>query len=101
VGPNFKALAVTGSTGDKILSGQIMAGINGNVTLPLANKVLTGTSYGIGGNGISGSLTVPAAGNVLAGSGTYGDTLAATTPTLTLPDVSKVLTGTSFGVAGS
>jgi len=66
----------------KILSGQTVAAVSGNVTLPAIGNVLTGINYGVGGTGLAGTLTLPSAANVLTGSGTYGDPGAAVTPTL-------------------
>ncbi len=77
--PTFTAATTTGLA-DKVLSGQTVAGVPGNVTLPAIGKVLTGTNYGITGNGSAGSLTLPAASNVLGGSGNYGDPGAPVTP---------------------
>ena len=46
-------------------------------------------------------MTLPTAGNVLSASGSYGDASALITPTLTLPGVGKVLTGTQYGTSGN
>jgi hypothetical protein len=121
VGPSFAAAATTGAE-SKILFGQSVAGVIGTVTLPSVGKVLTGTSYGVGGTGISGILTLPWATNVLSGSGTYGDPGDAVTPTLanigswdlvdTFPGAgyysgitgtpgASTYTGTLFGTAGT
>jgi hypothetical protein len=123
MGPTIAAAMITGAA-DKILFGQTLGGINGNVHLPTIGKVLSGTTYGINGTGLTGTLTLPLASNVLFGSGAYGDPDAAITPTLvpdfpsagnvlnmdtvngvtgtlTLPDVSKVLTGTTYGASGN
>ena len=120
---SFKAALVIGAE-NKILSGQTLAGIPGNITLPAVGKVLTGTGFGVAGTGSSGTLILPLGSNVRTGSGTYGDPGAAITPsyspdfpsaanvlntdtvdnlagTLTLPAAGKVFTGTSFGVAGT
>ena len=94
--------ALTTGLADKVLSGQTVAGVAGNIVLPAVGKVLTSTSYGISGTGLTGTLTLPAAGSVLASSGTFGDPLAAVTPTLTLPLASNVLTGSgTYGDPGS
>jgi hypothetical protein len=123
IGPLQAAATVAGSA-SKILSGQAVAGVAGNVTLPADGKVLTGIQFGVSGTGQSGSLTLPAAGNVLTASGTYGDPGAAVTPsfspdyptvgnvlstdtvnsvsgTLTLPGVGDVNSGVAYGVAGT
>ena len=42
----FKAANLV-SAADKLLSGTILAGVAGNVTLPAANKVLSDTSFGV------------------------------------------------------
>lgn len=108
----------------KILSGQAVAGISGNVTLPAVGNVLTGIQYGVSANGQTGTLTLPLASNVLAGSSPYGDPGAAVTPsfspdypavgnvlssdtvnsaqgTLTLPAAGEVYTGIAYGVGGN
>ncbi|MDQ3232292.1 MAG: hypothetical protein M3Q07_10765 [Pseudobdellovibrionaceae bacterium] len=123
IGPAYAAAIVTGAA-SRIVSGQSVAGVSGSFTAPAVGKVLTGTAYGIGGNGSTGTLTLPSAGNVLTGSGTYGDPGSALTPsyspdfpsagnvlstdtvngaagTLTLPAVGNVLSTISFGVAGN
>ena len=81
VGPSYAAAATTGAA-SKILSGQTLAGVSGNVTLPAVGKVLTGTTFGVSGTGSTGTLTIPAASNVLATAPAYGDASALTTPTL-------------------
>ena len=96
--------AATAGLADKILSGQTVAGVSGNVTLPAVGKVLTGTDFGVGGTGSSGSLTLPVAGDVLTSSGTYGDPGAAVTPSYSpdFPAVGNVLSvDTVDGAAGT
>jgi hypothetical protein len=100
VGPTMAA-AVTTGIGSKILSGSTIAGVSGNVTLPAAGKVLTGTQYGVFGTGSTGTLTLPAAAYVLSGSGSFGDPGAAVTPTLTLPVVGDVFAGIQYGAGGT
>ncbi len=123
VGPTYAALLKTGAE-DKIISGQTIGSVSGNVTLPAVGKVLLATSYGESGTSLTGTLTLPAAANVLTGSAAYGDPGAQLTPayspdyptisnvlssdtvngaagTLTLPLAAKVLTGTTYGVAGN
>ncbi len=93
--------ALTTGAASKILSGQSVAGVAGNVTLPAAGKVYTGITFGVSA-GQTGTLTIPTAGNVLAASGTFGDPGAAVTPTLTIPTAGNVRTGNgTFGVAGT
>ena len=81
VGPSFAAATKSGAE-SKILSGQSVAGVSGNVTLPAVGKVLTSTQYGVSGTGSTGTLTLPSASNVLSGTGTYGDPGAQLTPSL-------------------
>ncbi|RZA23794.1 MAG: DUF1566 domain-containing protein [Proteobacteria bacterium] len=68
-----------------VLTGSTVNGSNGTLTLPAAAKVLTPTSYGVGGNGSTGSLSLPAADKVLTGSPSYGETGSLTVPSYT-PD---------------
>ncbi|RYZ90909.1 MAG: DUF1566 domain-containing protein [Proteobacteria bacterium] len=123
IGPTYAALLKTG-TQDKILFGNTIGSVAGNVTLPAVNKVLTGINYGVSGTGLSGTLTLPLASTVKTGSGTFGDPSSALTPsfspdfpsvtnvlstdtvdgvtgTLTLPAASKVISPTAFGVGGN
>ena len=65
------AAALTTSLGDKVLSGQTVAGVAGNVTLPALADVESGVTYGVGGNGSTGSFGVPTESNVASGVG-YG-----------------------------
>jgi hypothetical protein len=85
--------ALASGAASKILSGQTLAGVAGNVTLPAVGKVLTGTTYGTNGTGSTGTLTIPAAGNVLATAPAYGDQSALTTPTLPSQGTWNVTTG--------
>ena len=78
----YPAALATGAA-SKILSGQTLAGVAGNVTLPAAGKVYTGINYGVSGTGSTGTLTIPAAGNVLSTAPAYGDPGAQLTPSLT------------------
>jgi hypothetical protein len=68
----YPAALASGAT-SKILAGQTLAGITGNVTLPAVGKVLAGTTFGVSGSGSTGTLTLPSATNVLSGTGTFGD----------------------------
>jgi hypothetical protein len=90
--------ALASSAAAKILSGQTLAGVSGNVTLPAVGKVLTGTAFGVGGTGSTGTLTIPAASDVRATAPAYGDSAAPTTPTL--PDQGAWDLTTSFPGAG-
>ncbi len=74
--------AATASLADKVLTTATVASVTGNVTLPAANKVLTGNSYGVGGTGMSGSLTLPTVANVRVGNGNYGIGGNSSIPTL-------------------
>ncbi len=87
---SFKAADVNGLAA-KVLSGHSVAGVDGSVTLPPVNKVLSGTSFGAAG-ALTGTLTLPSAGKVLTGTN-YGVGGTATTGTLNLPDPSNVKTG--------
>jgi hypothetical protein len=115
-------------TASQVLNGVTFGPTNnltGNVVLPAANTVKSGTTYGAA-SGSTGTYTValPAVGSVASGvtygspqaslTGTrtqptagqvlspiqFGDPGAQVTGTVTLPGAGKVLTGTSFG-AGS
>jgi hypothetical protein len=123
IGP-LQAAAIVAGTANKVLSGQTVAGVSGNVTLPAVGKVLTGINFGVSSTGQTGTLTLPAASNVLIATGTYGDPGSAVTPsfspdypsvgnvlstdtvnsvsgTLTLPGVGDVNSGVVYGVAGT
>ncbi len=43
---SYAAAGVAGAA-DKIIAGQSLGGVSGNVSLPAAAKVLTGTSFGV------------------------------------------------------
>ncbi|HET9236776.1 MAG TPA: DUF1566 domain-containing protein [Oligoflexus sp.] len=75
---SFKATQISQVAG-KVIAGQTVAGVNGNVTLPSSGKVLSGTTYGSNGS-LSGTLTLPATTAVLTGTGAYGDPSAALVP---------------------
>ncbi len=76
------AAAVTTGLSSKVMSGEVVAGISGSVTLPPDGKVYVGTSYGVGGTGSTGTLTLPAPGSVIATAPTYGDPSSPVTPQL-------------------
>lgn len=89
--------AMAAGLATKVLDGSTVAGVSGGVTLPLSTKVLTGTSYGVGGTASSGQLILPTAGKVLSGTlfGVFGST---TTGSLILPLEGNVVAGSSaFG----
>ncbi|RYD61900.1 MAG: hypothetical protein EOP84_35175, partial [Verrucomicrobiaceae bacterium] len=94
LGPAYVAAVYTGIA-DKVLSGQSIGGVGGNVTLPAVDQVLTGNNYGVAGTGRSGTLTLPAAGLVLA-STSYGVAGNGSTGTLTLPAAANVKTGSGL-----
>jgi len=77
-----------------------VAGIAGNVTLPTASNVLSGSgTYGVAGTGLTPSYSpdFPTVGNVLS-----SDTVNGAAGTLTLSVASAVLTGSGvYGVAGT
>ncbi len=98
---SFTAANMTGLA-SKVLSGQTVAGVSGNVTLPATVNVLAGTNFGVAGTGSTGSLTLPAVGNVLSTSGAFGVGGNGSTPTLTLPTAANVrVTNGAFGASGS
>ncbi|HET9236777.1 MAG TPA: DUF1566 domain-containing protein [Oligoflexus sp.] len=72
--------ALTTGLASKVLASQSIAGVSGNIVLPLAGKVLSGTSYGINSTSMAGTLALPAAASVLSGTGSYGDPASPTTP---------------------
>jgi hypothetical protein len=69
----FKAADMSLAKSEFILSGQKIADVTGNVTLPAAGKVLASVTYGAAGTTVTGTATLPLAENVLAGSPNYGD----------------------------
>lgn len=88
----------------KLLSGQTVGGIGGNVSLPSAGVVLSGTNYGVSGTSLTGTLTLPNTTNVLTGSGLYGNPSSLQTPSYSpdFPDTANVLsTDTVNGSAGT
>jgi len=78
----FKAADMSLAKSEFILSGQKIADVTGNVTLPAAGKVLASVTYGAAGTTVTGTATLPLAENVLAGSPNYGDPGAPITPAL-------------------
>jgi hypothetical protein len=52
----FRAANTTGLA-SKVLSGQTVAGVAGNVTLPVVTDVKLNVTYGVGGTGLTGSYT--------------------------------------------
>ncbi len=56
---SFPAALASGAA-SKLLSGQTLAGVSGNVMLPAVGKVLTGTAFGVGGIGSTGTYSVTA-----------------------------------------
>ena len=99
VGPSYAAAVVTGAS-DKILSGQTLGGVAGNITLPAISTVLSGTQYGVSGTGLAGNVTLPDVANVLIGTN-FGPG-GTTTGTLTLPTVANVRSSNgSYGVGGA
>ena len=86
---DYPAAQVTGLSA-RVLSGQTVAGVVGSLALPNSARVLTGTSYGAGGNALSGQLTLPMDGKVLSGIA-YGIFGATSSGSLTLPNEANVL----------
>ncbi len=120
----LKAISYDAIDADKILSGNTIGSVPGNVTLPDVAKVLTATNFGVSGTGSTGTLTLPAAADVRTGSGAYGepgsqltpayspdfpavgnvlssDTVNSVSGTLTLPGVGDVEAGVIYGVGGN
>jgi hypothetical protein len=96
--------ALTIGLASKVLASQSVAGVTGNVVLPLAGKVLSGTSYGILASSVTGSLVLPAAASVLTGTGSYGDPASPINPAYVpdFPSVANVRSqDTSNGVTGT
>lgn len=102
---------------DKIISGQSLAGIAGNVVVPAASTVRSPVSYGVGGTGSTGTLdtcssdgelgciavttyraaeTSGAANKIIS-----GQSLAGVNGNFVVPAVSNVLTGAQFGASGT
>ena len=96
----YPAANVTGLA-SKVLGGTTVAGVAGAITLPLASKVLTGTSFGIDSLS-SGTLTLPDPNRVATSNGDYGTGGTGSTPKLTLPLAENVraVNGT-FGIGGN
>lgn len=97
---NFRA-AEQVTLANKVVSPMTVAGVQGNVVLPAIEHVLVATPFGVGGNALTGALTLPAANRVLTGSGNYGNPSTPLTPSLTLPPENDVYTGISYGIGGS
>ena len=96
----YPAANVTGLA-SKVLVGTSVAGIAGAITLPLASKVLTGTSFGIDKLS-SGTLTLPDPNNVATSNGDYGTGGTGSTPKLTLPLAENVrAVNGAFGIGGN
>ena len=94
------AAALTTSLADKVLSGQTVAGVGGNVTLPVVGDVESGVSYGVGGSGSTGTFAVPAIGDV-QDSVTYGASGTEFTGTFTEPGIVNVESGVTYGGGGN
>ena len=52
----FKAALTTG-LGDKVLAGETVAGVAGNLTLPGVGSVLDSVTYGVGGSQLTGTIS--------------------------------------------
>lgn len=78
----FKAADMSLAKSEFILSGQKIADVAGNVTLPAAGKVLAPVTYGAAGTAVTGTATLPLPENVLAGSPNYGDPGSSVLPSL-------------------
>ena len=74
--------ALTTGLSSKVVSGNTVAGVAGNVTIPSVGNVLTTITYGASGTSSVGTLTLPSAANVRTSQGTFGVGGTATTPTL-------------------
>ena len=103
LGPTYAALLTTGAAG-KILSGNTIGSVTGNVTLPAVAKVLSPTTFGVAGTGSSGTLTLPLAADVKAGTAAYGESGSQFTPAYSpdLPSLANVRSvDTVDGVSGT
>jgi len=74
--------ALAAGLDQKILTGEIVAGVSGTVSLPANNRVLAGTLYGPSSNLSNGTLTLPDEDQVRIGSGPYGIDGTGSAPTL-------------------
>ena len=93
------AAALTTGLADKVLSGQTVAGVGGNVTLPGVGDVELGVTFGIGGNGSTGTFAVPSVVDVQE-SVTFGASGTEFTGTFTEPGVGNVESGVTYGASG-
>ncbi|MBC7533018.1 MAG: DUF1566 domain-containing protein, partial [Oligoflexus sp.] len=103
VGPTYAALLKTGAD-NKILAGNTIGSVTGNVTLPAVTKVLSSTTFGVSGTGLTGTLTLPLASNVKTGTSAYGEPGSQLTPSYSpdFPSVANVRTiDTVDGAAGT
>lgn len=101
---SYLAVDTGANIGNKVISGQSVAGVSGNVTLPTAGNVLSGVNYGNPSSLTTGTLTLPAAGNVLSGTSNYGNPSSQVTPSYSpdFPDPGSVLaTDTVNGSSGT
>ena len=63
---SYTSASTTGLS-NKVLAGQSVGGVNGNVTLPNASDVRSSISYGISGTSLTGTIQLPLASNVGTG----------------------------------
>lgn len=113
---SFPAMATAGAA-NKILSGQTLGGVNGNISLPTQSSVRSGTNYGVGGSSLTGTLADCSAdgqsGCISNSSFTAGavsgaadkirtgQTLAGVSGNVTLPLANQVAQGVQFGINGT
>ena len=94
------AAALLSGLADKVISGQTVAGVGGNVTLPLVGDVESGVNFGADGNEFTGTFAVPGSGKVESNV-TYGGGGTEFSGTLVVPAESNVADGVTFGSAGT
>lgn len=80
--------------GSKVISGEVVGGVTGNVSLPLEKNVLSPVTYGTPGSEKTGQLTLPDA-NLVREGVSYGIPGTPTTGQLVLPSETMVLSGSS------
>jgi len=115
---SYPAANATGLA-SKVLSGQTVAGVAGNVVLPGAASVRSSVSYGVGGNGSSGGLAncsaeggsdcVVDAGTSYRAADTTGlaskvlstASVAGVSGNVTLPAAAAVRSSVAYGVGGN
>jgi hypothetical protein len=110
------AAAETAGLSSKVLSGQTVAGVVGNVTMPSAANVRSSATFGISGgtsgtladcssDGSAGCVTVAAYASAatagLASKVLSGQTVAGVAGNVTLPAIADVRAATTYGISGT